>query len=166
MSGSTGGVRGQGGSALPVRQRAGIPEAVRAACGMPGPDYVDVFTLTVAGARDTPPERWARTAFEEVAGRGGQFIWRGLLGLRLQRRPSPGHVAGWRIGGLGEDWVRLEAQSWMLTGNLVLHLTDGEATLVTALRYDRPFARAVWPPLAAVHRRLAPGLLRDTYAAL
>lgn len=166
MSGGTGAARGSGGSAAPVRQQAGIPEAVRAVSGIPDPDYVDVFTLTTAGAGNTPPERWARAAFEEVAGRGGQFIWRVLLGLRLRRGPSPGHVAGWRIGGRGEDWLRLEAGGWMLTGNLIIHLTANEATLATSLRYDRRLARIIWPPLATLHRHLAPNLLRNAHAAL
>jgi len=62
--------------------------------------------------------------------------------------------------------IRLEAESWFVAGNLVVHASEGRVSLGTFLRYDRALARAVWTPLAAVHRRVAPGLLRDAEAAI
>ncbi|MFG3258800.1 hypothetical protein [Streptomyces sp. NPDC048172] len=153
-----------------VVQQHEIPATIRALSPLAAPDYIDLFTLTTPEPTDVPPERWARVAFEDVAGLGGQFIWRVLLGLRLarRRRSSPTHIAGWRIAGRGEDWIRVEARSWMLTGHLVVHV-DGErrqVSLATFLRYDRPVAARVWTPLSAKHRSVAPALLRDTREAL
>ena len=73
-------------------------------------------------------------------------------------------MAGWRIGGRGDDWIRLEAGSWFLTGNLLVRTAGGRVSLGTFVRYDRRVGRGVWLPLSAVHRRLAPGLLRDAEA--
>lgn len=81
--------------------------------------------------------------------------------MRLQRGRSSYTVAGWLIGGRGESWVRLEAASRFLTGNLLVHTGQHQVSLATLVRYDRPWGRWVWTPLSAVHRRLTPGLLRD-----
>src|SRR4029450_1567378 len=103
-----------------------------------------------------------RTAIEDVAGLGGQFIWRGILGLRLKSRPSTGRVGGWKIADRGEDWIRLEAASWFMTAHLVTGLGDGHLSVGTFIRYDRPIAALIWVPVSAVHRRLMPGLLFQT----
>ena len=86
---------------LSVIQQRTIPEAIRVISGMDRPDYIDVFTVTTNGVANATPEQWSRTALEEVAGRGGQFIWRGVLGLRLKSWPSMERVAGWRIADRG-----------------------------------------------------------------
>jgi hypothetical protein len=39
-------------------------------------DYIDLFTISTRDVADASPERWARAAIEDVAGRGGLFIWR------------------------------------------------------------------------------------------
>ena len=145
-----------------VSQRRNIPEAIRSIGGMDGPDYIDLFTVTTNGAADASPKRWSRTAFEDVAGLGGQFIWRGVLGLRLKSRPSTERVGGWKIGDRGEDWIRLEASSWFLTAHLVIRLDDEHLSAGTFIRYDRAIAALIWVPLSAVHRRLMPGLLLQT----
>lgn len=147
---------------LTVRQQHDIPQAVRA-LSPTDPDYIDVFTLITHDASHRSPEQWARAAFEDVAGLQGQFIWRVLLGLRLQRRASPDHVAGWRIADRSDRGIRLEAHSWMLTGHLVVQVDDEQVSLATIVRYDRPIAARIWSPLSSVHRRLAPGLLRDAH---
>ncbi|MFI0355371.1 DUF2867 domain-containing protein [Actinomadura sp. 9N407] len=140
-----------------------VPESIRALSSLPDIDYADHFTLSVdAGTgTDVTPEEWARTMFGDVPSAAEKLIWRGFLGIRLSRGRSPDTVAGWRIAERGEDWIRLEAASWFLTCNLVVRAIDGGVSLGTFLRYDRRLGRAVWPPLSAVHRRLAPGLLRD-----
>ncbi|MFI1937939.1 hypothetical protein ACH44C_12255 [Streptomyces purpureus] len=129
---------------------------------MTDPGYVDLFTLA-GGVPGRSPEQWARILFEDVAGLGGQFIWRGLLGLRLTA--SPERVAGWKIADRGDDWIRLEAGSWFLTGHLVVQADDDHVSLATFLRYDRPLAARIWPPMSRKHRKEAPGLLREAYAA-
>jgi Protein of unknown function (DUF2867) len=135
-----------------------VPECVRALGSLPEIDYADLFTLrtTVEAA----PERWAQAMFGNVPSPAERLIWRGLLGLRLARGRSPATVGGWRIGGRGADWIRLEAASASLTCNLVVQTAEGRVSLATFLHYDRRLGRAVWPPLSAIHRRLVPGVLR------
>ena len=145
-----------------VIQQRNIPEVIRALSGMDRPDYIDLFTVTTNGAADATPEQWSRTAIEDVAGRGGQFIWRGVLGLRLKSRPSTERVGGWKIADRGEDWIRLEASSWFLTAHLVIRLDDEHLSVGTFIRYDRSIAALIWVPASAVHRRLMPGLLHQT----
>ncbi|MEV0443794.1 hypothetical protein AB0I84_31175 [Streptomyces spectabilis] len=141
-----------------VRQEQPVPAPILALSTMERPDYVDLFTLS-GGVPGRSPEEWAKALFEDVAGRSGQFVWRVLLGLRL--RAARGRVAGWEIADRGADWIRLEARSWFLTGHLVVRADDDHVSLATFLRYDRPLAGRVWPPLAKKHRSLARGLLRD-----
>src|SRR5437764_118970 len=80
-----------------LRQR-NVPEAIRSLSTLAKPDYVDLFTVATVAAADRSPEQWARAAIEDAAGLAGQFIWRVVLGLRLERRPSLDHVGGWKIG--------------------------------------------------------------------
>jgi hypothetical protein len=141
-----------------------VPESVRALSSLPDIDYVDLFTLSTD--TDATAEQWARSMFGDVPSVKARVIWRGFLGLRLSHGRSAETVAGWRIAERGEDWIRLEAASWFLTGNLLVQAADGRVSLGTFLRYDRRWGEFVWPPLAAVHRRLAPGLLRDAEARL
>ncbi|MEU2158148.1 hypothetical protein ABZ532_24600 [Streptomyces sp. NPDC019396] len=143
-----------------VRQQQPVPERIRTLSTMTDSDYVDLFTMS-GGQTNSSPDQWARVLFEDVAGRAGQFIWRALLGLRLTA--SPDRVAGWRIAGRGDDWIRLEACSWHLTGHLVVQADDERVSLATFIRYDRPVASRIWPPLARWHRKLAPDLLRDAH---
>jgi len=127
-------------------------------------DYTDRFSIR----SDAPgtPEQWARAMFGNVPSPGELFIWRVVLGLRLSRGRSPDTVAGWRIGGRGDDWVRLETESRTMTANLVVETGGGEVALTTRLRYDRTPARLMWPPLSAVHRWLVPRVLRDAAARM
>jgi hypothetical protein len=145
-----------------VIQLRNIPEAIRARSGMDCPDYIDLFTVTTNEAADATPEQWFRTALEDVAGRSGQYIWRGVLGLRLKSRPSTERIGGWKIADRGEDWIRLEASSWFLTAHLVTRLDDRHLFAGTFIRYDHPIAPLIWVPVSAVHRRLMPGLLVQT----
>lgn len=136
-----------------------LPESVRALSSVRHVDYADLFTLPTDVV--ATPEEWARAMFGDVPDAAEVFIWRGLLGLRLSRGRSPDTVAGWRIADRGDHWIRLEAASSLLTGNLVVLVADGQLSLATMLHYERRLGRLVWPPLSAIHRRLAPGLLSD-----
>jgi hypothetical protein len=127
-------------------------------------DYADRFAVTTHA--DASPERWARAMFGNVPSAGERLIWRGFLGLRLLPGRSPSTVAGWRIDGRGDDWIRLATDSWFLSANLVVRVADGEAALATFLRYDRWPGAVVWPPLSAVHRFLVPRVLRKAAARL
>jgi len=137
--------------------------AIRALSPIAEPDYLDNFTLTGVGVGDTSAERWARTAFEGVAGRTGQVVWRGIVGLHL--RSGPGRLAGWRIAGRGDGWVRLEARGWMLTAHVVFRVEGDRLSVATVIRYDRRIAALLWPPMAARHRGAVPRVLRAAYRA-
>ncbi|MEU1392269.1 MULTISPECIES: DUF2867 domain-containing protein [unclassified Nonomuraea] len=149
-----------------------LPPSVRALSSLPVVDYADHFALatdalaTDAADAGATAERWARAMFGDVPGAAERFIWRGLLGLRLVPGRSPATVAGWRIAARGDDWIRLETASWFLTANLVVRAADGRVSLTTLLRHDRRLGRVVWPPLSAIHRRLAPEVLRDAAARM
>jgi hypothetical protein len=141
-----------------------IPESARTLSSLPDIDYADHYTLPTDA--DATPEQWARAMFGNTPSVAELLIWRGLLGLRLSRGRSPATVAGWRIGDRGDEWIRLEAASWLLTGNLLVQAADGRVSLGTFLHYDRRLARSVWLPLSAIHRRLVPGLLRAAAARI
>src|SRR5262245_24817043 len=121
---------------LSVIQQHTIPESILAVSGMDRADYIDVFSVTTNGAAEATPEQWFRTALVDVAGRGGQFIWRGVLGLRLKSQPSTERVAGWRIADRGKDWIRLEASSWFMSAHLVARLDGAMLVAGTFIRYD------------------------------
>ena len=127
-------------------------------------DYSDRFALTTD--IDATPEQWARAMFGNVPSPAERLIWQGFLGLRLIPGRSPSTVAGWRIDGRGDDWIRLATASWFLSANLVVRTGDGRVTLETFLRYDRWPGAVVWPPLSAVHRFLVPRVLRKAAARL
>lgn len=153
-----------------------VNESVRRLGSLPRLHYVDHFSLAVGRDMDgeggtgrgagATPEQWARAMFGDVPTPGEKFIWSGLLGIRLSRGRSPHTVAGWRIAARGDDWIRLEAASWFLSCNLVVRTAGGRLSLTTFVQYDRLIGRLIWTPLSAVHRRLAPGLLRASVAKL
>src|SRR4051794_824131 len=128
-----------------------VPESIRLLTSFPDVDYADLFALAT-GIKATP-EQWARTMFGDVPSAAEQFIWRGVLGLRLSRGPSPDTVGGWRISERAQDWIRLEAVSWFLNANIVVLTTDRGVSWGTFLHYDHGVGHAVWPPLSAIHRR-------------
>ncbi|ADB74154.1 hypothetical protein [Geodermatophilus obscurus] len=136
-----------------------IPGSVRAISSLPEIDYADRYTLPTDA--EATPEQWARAVFGDVPDVAERFIWRGLLGLRLTRGPSPATVAGWRIGGRGEDWIRLETASRSLGANLIVQTVEGRVSLTTCLDQGRRRDELVWRRLSAVHRRLVPRVLRD-----
>ncbi|SNT16448.1 hypothetical protein SAMN05421812_103479 [Asanoa hainanensis] len=141
-----------------------IPAPDRARSSLAVIDYADHFALATevsAGA-----ERWARAMFGDVPTPAEILIWRVILGLRLRYGRSPSTIAGWRIGARGDDWIRLEADSWFLHANLVVCAAGGRVSLWTFLHYDGPVGRYAWPPLSAVHRGLVPGVLRKARARI
>src|SRR5215813_3694785 len=148
-----------------VLQQRDVPGTIRSLSTMTRPDYVDLFSVTTSGVASRSAEQWTRAAVE-AAGLAGQFVWRVLCGLRLERRASPDHVGGWKIADRGDSWIRAEAASWFMTAHVVLKVDDGQLSVATFIRYDRPMAALVWPPLSAAHRFMMPGLLRQTVRAM
>jgi hypothetical protein len=151
-----------------VRWNRNIPEAICALDTLAAPDYTDIVTATVSKTSGRTPEQWLRTMLEGVP-RGlllvVPVIQRVALGLRLQMRPSPEHAVGWKIADRGEDYVRIEAASWFLTGHVIVHVDDGQLSFATFVRYDRPFAALVWPPVSLIHRQVALALVRSAARA-
>ena len=151
-------------SASTVVQQHDVPAAIRRVSAMARPDYVDLFTVAARGAAEKSPEEWVRTAVEDTAGLGGQFVWRVLCGLRLESGPD--RVGGWRVADRGDRWLRLEAASWFMTAHLVVLVDDEEVSVATFIHYDRAVGGVIWPTLAVAHRALMPGLLRGTAARI
>lgn len=151
-------------TAPPVRQVHDIPDSTHARSDIEKPDYIDQFILTASNARAATPRQWAQATFEDTAGRGGQFIWRALLLLRLNRGPD--RVAGWEISGSGDDWITIAAESPMMTAELIIQLSEREVSLATITRYRNRIGRIVWGGLSPIHRRLTPDLLRDSHRLL
>ncbi|GGL42504.1 hypothetical protein [Nocardia jinanensis] len=150
------------GSAAPVAfQQHDIDESIRAHSGMAAYDYADQFTIVTKAAASATPEEWARIALDEVAGTQGQVVWRVVLGLRLARRSAAGQVAGWPIVERGTTWITLGARSWLLSGRLVLEISDGTVSVGTFLRYESRLGGRVWAAVSPGHRRFAPELLNE-----
>lgn len=137
-----------------------MPAAIGALDALPS-DYFDLFVATTDNATTLSAEEWARVALEESSALGRFVAWRVLLGLRLGPQPSPGHVAGWRIVDSDLESIRIEARSWFMTANIIFHVEPLQVSFATLIRYDNPVAAVVWTPVSAIHRHLAPDVLRD-----
>lgn len=142
----------------------GAPAGVRERSSLDAPAYLDHYVIPVDPGPWTP-EQWARAMFEDVGGARAQAIWRALM-LRIDPRPSPDRVAGWRIDAAGDDWIRLHAQTWWGRAQLIVHHGDGHLALTTVMAYDHPAAHGIWGATSAVHRRVVPGLLLGTRRTL
>ena len=142
-----------------------LPGWIRDHASLPQISYVDQFSADASDSTASP-EQWARAMFGDVPNPGETLIWRGLLGLRLSKGKSSETVAGWQISERGTDWIRLESASWFLSANLIVRHSHGTVSLATLVSYDRFPANIVWSALSAVHRRLAPGLVRGAVATV
>ena len=144
------------------------PAPIRAVAAMPDADYVDVSVLRVDDADNWSPDEWARAVLESApAARRFAFIpWRVLLGLRLGPWPSPDHVHGWRVAARGDDWVRIEAASWLMTCHAVARVEQHRVEVALLVRYDHPLAALWWPAISVAHRLAMPVILRQGAHAL
>jgi hypothetical protein len=144
-----------------VLQEREVPEAMRSLSTFDDPQYEECFVARSAEPLRRSPEWLARTAVEEspATRRAGPLVWR-ALGLRLGPRPSPDHIAGWRIAARGDDWIRIETGSWFASVELVVRVHGSELHEAMFIRYDHPAARLIWPPVSVFHRRAMPSILR------
>jgi hypothetical protein len=144
-----------------------IPAAIRSLDTLTNPDYADMFTAITSRATDKSPEQWARAVLEDapLARRFAFIPWRVLLGLRLGPGHSPDYVHGWKIADRGDSWVRVEAASWFMTAHAVVHIDEGRLCGALFVRYDRPVAALVWPPISIIHRQAMPVILRQALRA-
>ncbi|WP_433787757.1 hypothetical protein ACQPX6_13130 [Actinomycetospora sp. CA-101289] len=151
----------------PVTEHVGVavaPAGVLERSSLDHPAYLDHYALPTDPGPWTA-EQWARVMFSDVGGARAQAIWRTLM-LRIDPRPSPDRVAGWRLDAVGDDWVRLHAESWWGRAQLIVRHGDGALALTTVMAYDHPAARVIWGAASAVHRRVVPGLLLGTRRTL
>jgi hypothetical protein len=104
-------------------------------------------------------EQWARATWEGAPTIVRWFLvlgWRFVLGLRLERRPSPNTVLGWRLTEHTADAVTLEARSGLLAGHNVVIVHDSEVVWTTLIRYERAAARPIWRLVELIHRIVLP----------
>lgn len=138
-----------------------LPETIRSLSTVADVDYADLYTATTTEARDQSPEQWIRAVLEDTPlGRRARVLWR-LLGLRLGPTNSLNYVQGWKIAARGDDWIRLQTQSWFLTALAVCHVDDEHLSIALFLRYDRPIAALIWTPVSVMHQQAVPVLLHQ-----
>lgn len=146
-----------------MQWRREVPEAIRSLGALESADYADIVTATIA-ERPADPDQLVHAALSGVP-RGllllVPFVQRAFLGLRLKLRPSPDRLLGWKIADRGASWIRIEADSWFLTGHVVMHVDGRQVSLASFVRYDRRLAAWVWPPVSLIHRRVALALVRS-----
>jgi hypothetical protein len=151
-----------------VRWRREVPEAIRSLGALANADYADIVTATIDETPNRAPEQLIHAVLKGMP-RGLLFfiplVQRVFLGLRLKLRPSPDRLLGWQIADRGENWIRIEAASWFLTGHVVMHLDEGQLSFASFVRYDRRLAALVWPPISLIHRQVALALVRSATRA-
>jgi hypothetical protein len=141
-----------------------IPKAIRSLSPLVRPDYADMFSAATGGPAGASLEQRLREVFEDspvLVRVGVPLVQRMLLGLRLSRPPSaPGHLIGWKIAERGNEWIRLEANSWLITAHIVGAVVDGHVCVATFVRYEHVAAALVWPPVSIAHRHVALRLMQ------
>ncbi|KAL3951853.1 hypothetical protein ACCO45_013570 [Purpureocillium lilacinum] len=80
---------------------------------------------------DSSAETWARAILGDVPNLAENLAWHWLLRFPLHHEKSAAHVAGWRIGGKADEWIRIENSSWLMDGNIVVVKKQQEVSLVT-----------------------------------
>jgi hypothetical protein len=140
-----------------------VPESLRSLDGLARPDYADLFTARANGVSEQAAEEWARAALEGAPDHlrlAAVLAQRLLLGLRLGPLRSPNYILGWKIAERGNDWVRIEATSWMMAASLVFKVDEVGLSVATFVRYDRRLAAVIWPPISIVHRKVGLAMMR------
>lgn len=147
-----------------VHWQRGVPDTIRALDTIEHPDYTDLVTGTVSTTPTRTPEQWLRLMLSGVP-RGlllaVPLIQRVALGLRLELKPSPDHIIGWKITERGEKHIRIEATSWFLTGHVIVHVDHDQLSFASFVRYDRKPAAIIWPPISLIHRQVVLAVVRS-----
>lgn len=151
-----------------VRLRREVPDAIRSLGELANADYADIVTATID---ETPadPEQLVRATLDGLPHALpllASFVQRVFLGLRLESGSSPDHLLGWKIADRGENWIRIEAASWFMTGHVLMHVDEGRISFASFIRYDRRLAAFVWPPVSVIHRQVALALVRSAIRTL
>jgi hypothetical protein len=136
-----------------------VPESVSAMAVLDRCGYEDAFAVAVAGGR-TPGE-WARLIVESAPAlllRFIRFAQHYVLGLQLGPA-DPAHPLGWRIVREDAQAVVLAAEGPGGAARIVGTTSPGLVIVTTQARFDGGRARALWPLIAPLHRRIARYLL-------
>lgn len=122
-------------------------------------DYADSFRIDLHDA-SLDAETWARILLEQTAtGKAAPGLWR-AMGLRLGPASSTLHVQGWRVEQVEPAYATLSARTWYMSGRAVVEASPTELALSLFVRYDHVAGRIIWPPIAVLHRRAVPRMLR------
>lgn len=155
-------------AAATVRWQREVPEAIRSLGTLANADYADIVTAAI-DALPAEPEQVIHATLERLPRGLAVFIpvaQRVLLGLRLKLRSSPDYLLGWKIADRGDNWIRIEAASWFLTCQVVIHVDQRQISFASFIRYERRLAALVWPPVSLIHRQVALALVRGAVEAL
>jgi hypothetical protein len=126
-------------------------------------DYSDLVVGRTDPRADRTPEQWAQVMLDGLPAPLRALIpivQRGVLGLRLRRRPEPDRLLGWRIAEREKQRLRIEADGRLIAANVVLAIDFGRLSFATFVRYDHPLAALVWRPVSLLHRYAAIRLVR------
>jgi hypothetical protein len=124
-------------------------------------DYADAFESRLLESDARSAEQFARCALEQAPWLVRWTVWnvqRHLLRLRLDPRPSPDHIFGWKIQTSQRDVIHLEAVSPLLgRGVLVGRRPEPTRVVITTyVFYARPApARVAWTIAGPLHRKVA-----------
>ena len=127
------------------------------------PDFECAYQVAVTAEDNRSSEQWARAAWEGAPAPIRWFMlagWRFVLGLRLGPRGSENHILGWRIVERRPDETVCQLNSGFLSAYNTFWLADGQLVWSTFVTYERPIARAIWPPVSILHRPLVRFALR------
>lgn len=127
------------------------------------PSYADSFRVSRERAAEQSGEYWMRSVLERAPRPLRWFVvvgWRTILGFRLGPAGSPAHVLGWPILTTTPQRIVVEQRSALMTARLALQVNGSEIVWTTEVRYEHRAARAVWPIVRVVHRRIVPYALR------
>ena len=147
-----------------VRWGREVPEEMRSLGALAHAAYADIVTATIEQTPSRTPDDLIAAALDGLPRWllfFVPFVQRVFLGLRLKLRPSPDHLLGWKIAERDDNWMRIEAASWFLTGHVVMHFDEGRISFASFVRYDRRLAAYVWPPVSLIHRQVALALVRS-----
>ena len=140
-----------------------IPASTTAPIDEDRSDWSCGYAVVVASGDGRSTEQWARAVWEEASAPMRLFLiagWRLVLGLRLGSRDSADHVLGWKIVHRLPNETAVEAKSRTLTAHNTFRRDDQRLVWSTFVRYDRPAARIIWPPVSLLHRPLVRYSLR------
>lgn len=144
-----------------------VPADAVALSTLAGVNYTDAFCVELPAGPARSGEEWARETFEGAPTRTGAWLrcgWR-LLGLRLAPSGGAGTILGWRLRHGDADFALIALDSWIgLSGELLFRPDPGGLLFATLAERKNPAARAIWAPIAPLHRRIIPALLRRAAA--